>query len=86
MEIPDIARHNDYSKRTSRRRDVFSHHHVNLASKLAHDRSGSNMMDDNPLRRKVFRFALCTLIDRYAGYFNGTRSFVDTVALSGALV
>src|ERR1700712_742644 len=49
MEIPDIARHNDYSKRTSRRRDVFSHHHVNLASKTAHDRSGSNMMDDNPL-------------------------------------
>ncbi len=29
MEIPDIARHNDHFKWTSRRRDVFSHHHVN---------------------------------------------------------
>jgi hypothetical protein len=77
MEIPDIARHNDLFKWTSRRRDVFSHHHVNLASTMAHDRSGSNMMDDNPLRRKVFSFALCSLIDRYAGYFIETRSFVE---------
>jgi hypothetical protein len=75
MEIPDIARHNDLFKWTSRRRDVFSHHHVNLASTMAHDRSGSNMMDDNPLRRKVFSFALCSVIDRYAGYFIETRSF-----------
>jgi hypothetical protein len=76
MEIPDIARHNDYSKRTSRRRDVFSHHHVNLASKMAHGRSGSNMMDDDPLPRKVFSFVLCSFIGGYAGYFIVTLRYV----------
>src|SRR6202012_71509 len=58
MVIPDVARHNYRFKRTPLRRDVFSHHRVKPTSMTVHDRSGLNMMDDNSLTRKVFRFAL----------------------------